>query len=274
MTRKLMLPTFFTLGLASASFALDEYMPIPYRVMQINVGFEKSSITGDYGQDWVNNEDADPDDPVGLPVQGKFGLLDGLEMSGAINYLVQDRDGHTGLNRPVLALKYADNMTGYGGFLSISLPVGFEDIMNAGNYATMTFGAMYGKNLPRVKLLANASYSYDTEDDNKNKIDNLRLFGKPEFPIPGAWMEVHKQYLGLSLGFTYDFFFNRMLAGVSSDRGAHHLSVAPGLTYVFNKIVTTEITAPLSLAGQNHAAFQTLRAQLYFTLDETLYNAL
>ena len=147
------------------------------------------------------------DNPPAIPVQGKFGVLENLEGSMAARYLVNDSSGNTGLDRPVLALKYADPKTGGGGFLAVSLPVGFEDVMNAGNYATMTFGAMYGSQFPYVNLLANASYSFNTEDNNDNKMDNLRLFAKPEYPLNVAWFKTHKQRLGLSLAAIYEYPF-------------------------------------------------------------------
>src|SRR5688572_5802200 len=172
MSPTMILPTLATvaLALAPAAVALDEYMPVPVRVMQIHAGVERTSITGRYTGTWENDDQPDAENPLAIPVQGKFGVLDNLEGSMAARYLINDSTGNTGLDRPVLALKYADRTTGYGGFLAISLPVGFEDIMNAGNYATMTFGALYGKQFPRLGLLANASYSFNTEDNQKNKI--------------------------------------------------------------------------------------------------------
>jgi hypothetical protein len=274
MSNKSMLPALSPLFLATGIFALDEYMPIPYRVMQINIGMERSSINGDYQGTWESDEISDPDNPTALPVQGKFGLLDGLEGSMAINYLVQDRDGHTGLDRPVLALKYGDPVSGGGGFLAVSLPVGFEDIMNAGNYATMSFGAMYCKNFPRINLLSNASYSFNTEDNNQNKIDNLRLFAKPEYPLALAFVQERKQYLGVSLAAVYNFYFNRMEDGTSVDVGAHLFQLIPGVYYTFSKVVSAEISAAFALAGQNQPDAQTVRLQLFFSLEETLYNAL
>jgi hypothetical protein len=50
--------------------------------------------------------------------------------------------------------------------------------------------------------------------------------------------------------------------------------LAPGAYYTLNKIVSMEINVPFTVAGQNQAENQTFRAQLYFTLDEGLYNAL
>jgi hypothetical protein len=271
MSHKMILSTLTAFCTASALFALDEYMPVPARVMQINMGFERTSIAGQYLDSWESGGSEDPDNPTAMPMQGKFGLLDKLEASMAITYLFLDSTGHTGLDRPVLALKYGDPVTGGGGFLAISLPVGFEDIMNAGNYATMTFGAMYDKDFPRVKLYSNASYSFNTEDNDKNKIDNLHLFAKPEYPLPLKNLSARNQYLGVNLGIAYDFYFNHMVAGESVDKGAHMLSVAPGAYYSFNKIISAEMAFPMTLAGQNLAEF---RLELFFTLDEGLYNAL
>jgi hypothetical protein len=265
-----------TLGLAlvPAARALDEYMPVPVRVMQINAGFERTSITGNYQHSWESDERPVSDNPTAIPVQGKFGVLENLEGSMAARYLVNDASGNTGLDRPVLALKYADPRVGVGGFLAIALPVGFEDVMNAGNYATMTFGTMYGRQFPLFGILANASYSFNTEDNNDNKLDNLRFFAKPEYPLPFAWFKTHKQRLGLSLAGIYEYHFNRMVAGESVDEGAHLFQVSPGALWTLNKYLSAEVNAYFSLSGQNQPEGQSVRAQLYFSLEEDLYNAL
>lgn len=274
MSYKMMVAT-LTAGLtAAASFALDEYNPIPARVMQINIGMERTSISGNYLGSWESDGVSNTNNPTALPMQGKFGLLDQLEGSMAVRYLVVDEAGHTGLDRPVLALKYGDPVSGGGGFLAIALPVGFEDIMNAGNFATMTFGGMYNKAFPMVNLMSNVSYSFNTEDNEKTKIDNLRLFAKPEYALNLKGLSTRGQYLGLNLALAYDFSFNRMEKGVSIDEGAHLFSVAPGVYYTFSKIVSAEMEFPISLAGQNQPESQVFRLELFFTLDEGLYNSL
>jgi hypothetical protein len=274
MSHKLILSTLTAICTATAPFALDEYMPVASRVMQINVGMERTSIAGEYQDDWKSNGVENENNPISLPMQGKFGLLDKLEASMAITYLITDSTGHTGLDRPVLALKYGDPVTGGGGFLAISLPVGFEDIMNAGNYATMTFGGMYDKNFPMLNLYSNVSYSFNTEDNAKYKIDNLHFFAKPEYPLPLRSVAKHNQYLGINLGISYDYYFNRMAEGESLDAGAHLFQMAPGAYYTFNKILSAEMAFPFTLAGQNQWQTQSFRFELFFTLDEGLYNAL
>ena len=274
MSYKMMVAT-LTAGLtAAASFALDEYNPVPARVMQINIGVERTSISGNYQSTWESDGKSNPNNPTALPMQGKFGLLDQLEGSMEVRYLAVDDQGHTGLDRPVLALKYGDPVSGGGGFLAIALPVGFEDIMNAGNYASMTFGAMYNKAFPMVNLMSNLSYTFNTEDNEKTKIDNLRMFAKPEYALNLPALTKRGQYLGLNLAFAYDFSFNRMVKGASVDDGANLFVVAPGAYYTFNKVVSAEMEFPISLSGQSQPETQVFRLELFFTLDEGLYNSL
>ncbi|HLP43303.1 MAG TPA: hypothetical protein VK465_17495 [Fibrobacteria bacterium] len=275
MSFKSILPAVTTLSLAvGAASALDEYLPVPVRVMQISTGFERSSLSGNYGHDWENDEREVRNNPTAIPIQGKFGVLENLEGSMAARYLIEDSSGNAGLDRPVLALKYADPKTGGGGFLAVSLPVGFEDIMNSGNYATMTFGAMYAREWAHVGLLANASYSYNTEDDQKNKVDNVRLFAKPEYPIPAPFLVARKQRVAATLAGIYEYSFNRVVDSESSEEGGHKFQMVPGLTWTINKIVTVETNAYLTLSGQNTPAAATARALLYFSLVEDVYNAL
>ena len=274
MSQKMMLPIFTALCTASALFALDEYMPVPTRVMQINMGVEHSSVPGHFQQSWESDEVPAKEDPTTIPMQGKFGLMDQLEGSMAIRYQVLDERGHTGLDRPLLALKYGDPVTGAGGFLAIALPIGFEDIMNGGNFATMTFGGMYNKDFAQIRMFSNLAYSFNTEDNDKTKIDNIHLFGKAEYPLQAPWLVSHKQYVGLNLSGIYDFYFNRMFNGESLDAGAQLFQLSPGCFYTFNKYVSMEVNVPFSISGQNLPENQTFRGQLYFTLDEGLYNAL
>jgi hypothetical protein len=274
MSRMMMLPALSSLMLVSGLYALDEYMPVPFRMMQIDVGFQRTSLTGMYSQDYENDEVENPNNPSMIPVQGKFGVIENLEGSMAIDYIITDSLSHTGLSRPVLALKYADPIKGAGGYLAVALPVGFDEIMNAGNYATMTFGAMYGKKFPMFSLLANLSYSFNTEDDQKSKMDNLRLFAKPEYSLPIDWLVKHKQYLGINLALVYDYYFNVMANGESLSSNAMLFQMVPGLYYNVNRLVSLEVSAPMSLAGQSQPASQSFRAQLYFSLEEGLYNAL
>ncbi len=274
MSHKMMRSTFTVLGMATALFALDEYMPVPSRVMQINMGVERTSMPGYFQESWESNNIPYTNNPTSIPMQGKFGLLDQLEGSMAITYLIQDDKGHTGLDRPVLGLKYGDVVSGGGGFLAISLPVGFEDIMNAGNFATMTFGGMYDKDFSQIRLFSNLSYSFNTEDNDKTKIDNLHFFVKPEYPLQAPWLTAHHQYVGLNLSASYNLYFNHMVNGESVDAGAQLFQLAPGAYYTLNKIVSLEVNVPFTVSGQNQPESQTFRAQLYFTLDEGLYNAL
>jgi hypothetical protein len=274
MSHKLMVASFTVILSATAPYALDEYNPVPARVMQINIGMERSTIAGTYQGSWESDEVENENNPLSLPMQGKFGLMDNLEGSMEVNYLIQDDSGHTGLDRPQLGLKYLDPARGLGGFLAISLPVGFEDIMNAGNFATLTFGAMYNKVFPMVNLKSNVSYSFNTEDSHKSKIDDIRLFAKPEYPLPIKALTTRGQYLGLNLGLSYDFMFNREVNGSSSDDGAHLFVASPGAYYTFNKIVTAEFQFPITVSGQFMEETRAVRLELFFTLDEGLYNSL
>jgi hypothetical protein len=274
MSHKLIAASLTALVTATAPFALDEYNPVPVRVMQINIGMERSTISGHYQSSWESDGIENVNNPMSLPMQGKFGLMDNLEGSMEVNYLIEDNSGHTGLDRPVLALKYLEPTRGLGGYLAIALPVGFEDIMNAGNFATLTFGAMYNRNFPRVNLLSNISYSFNTEDSHKSKIDDLRLFAKPGVPLPIKAVASKGQILSLNLGLSYDYMFNQQVNGASSDEGAHLFMASPGAAYTLNRVLSAELQFPIALSGQNRDESYSVRLELFFTLDEGLYNTL
>jgi hypothetical protein len=266
----------FTVAILSgtSAFALDEYLPIPVRVMEIDVGVARTSIEGAFGDDWEKSDSPLEENPLFLPVQGKFGLVEDLEGSMAVNYIINDANGKMGLDRPVLALKYADSTYGVGGFISATLPIAFDDIMNAGNYATMTFGALYGNTWGSFGLLANASYAYNTEDDNNSKIDYVTVFAKPEYELPLAALAKKKQRLGLNLGLKYETGFNHVFSGASTDYKEMLMSGGPGFTYTLNRILSAELTSSFGVSGKNREAANSVSLNFYFTLEETLYNSL
>ncbi len=256
------------------ALALDEYLPVATRIMQIDLGGARSSINGQYLDDWSDNGVENSNNPLAMPLQGKFGLSDGLEGSMQVNYIFQDSGGHTGLDRPVLALKYADSATGAGGFAAITLPIGFEDILDAGNFATFTFGPMVGHRWADFGLLANASYNFTTEDKNNSKKDFVDVFVKPGYFVPIPAMRKHHQDLELNLGMEYTFWFNESVEGISVDQTDQLFSIQPGFLYTFNRIFSAEVKSHFTLSGQNQPSTNGVELKLFFTLDEAIYNAI
>jgi len=63
------------------------------------------------------------------------------------------------------------------------------------------------------------------------------------------WLVQHKQYVGVSLGLVYNYYFNMMLDGESLTTNAMLFQVVPGLFYSFSRIASLEITAPISVAA-------------------------
>src|SRR3569832_2005932 len=114
MSHKLMVASLTVVLTAVAPFALDEYNPVAARVMQINVGMQRSVISGYYQDNGESDGVENENNPLSLPMQGKFGLMDNFEGSMEVNYLIQDDSGHTGLDRPRLGLKYLDPTKGIG----------------------------------------------------------------------------------------------------------------------------------------------------------------
>lgn len=269
------------IGLSASTFALDEYLPLAPRVMEIDVGFERGAVLGYFDRSWEMVDQEAENNPMSIPLQGKFGLSEGLEGSMAINFIAKDVNDESGFDRPILALKYAHPVYHVGGFLAIAPPIGFESVMNSGNYASMHFGALYGNNWQHFRLLTNASYIFNTENENESKEDQLKVFVKPEYPLPLAALAKKKQYLGVYLGMNYDFYFNAVFESESIGATRQLFTLMPGINYTFNRIVSSELTATFPLSGNSSTNVnfstpntQSVRLQVYFTLEETLYNAL
>jgi hypothetical protein len=173
-----------------------------------------------------------PNNPFIMPLQGKFGLSEGLEGSLGVDYIFEDHNGNTGLDRPVLAIKYADSGMGAGGFIALTLPIGFEEILNAGNFATFTLGGLYGKRWGDFGLLANASYSYSTEDEDENKRDQVDFFAKPGYSLPFSGLKSRNQDFQINLGLRYTYGFNHVVGGEGLDTEDHLFTVQPGVHYL------------------------------------------
>jgi hypothetical protein len=260
--------------LLSPVLAMDEFLPVGERIMQVDLGIARSSILGIYGSDWENNEMENPNNPFIMPLQGKFGLSEGLEGSLGVDYIFEDHNGNTGLDRPVLAIKYADSGMGAGGFIALTLPIGFEEILKAGNFATFTLGGLYGKRWGDFGLLANASYSYSTEDEDENKRDQVDFFAKPGYSLPFSGLKSRNQDFQVNLGLRYTFGFNHVVGGEGLDTEDHLFTVQPGVHYLFNSILSAELKSHFTVSGQNQAATNGVELKLYFTLEEKLYNAI
>ncbi len=260
---------------ATGALALDEYMPLPARMMEVGIGLDRWAVESYFDDSWERQDVRFEKKPIQIPLQGKFGLAENLEGSIAVEYYVQDLTDKSGFERPVLGLKYAEPTLGVGGFLAVTLPVGFEDIVTADPYATLTFGALYGKTLPYITLLANATYSFNTEDQENSKEDEIQFYVKPEYGLPIPLLIKNKQYLGVNLGLQYQFFFNQVVQGDSESDPAHLATVSPGLFYKFNHIIALDTRAYFVMAGNGlrHAPMG-VNAMLRFSLDESLYNAM
>ncbi len=281
MIKKLVLSSILAALSLSPLFALDEYMPIGPRAMAIDIGFQRTVPAGTYNSAGKSDSRELAYKPLYLPLQGKYGLTDNIEGSLDVKYILKSIEDKSGFDRPTLGLKYADPQLGLGGFLGITLPVGFTDIVSADPYASLIFGALYGKNWGDCKFLANASYQFDTEDLTGAKIDNIRVFAKPEYSLPfGAWTNT-KQTLSLYVAGEYTYYLNEVLDGKSTSDDGKLLNIIPGINYSLNRVFGLEISMPYAVMGagpttgyEQHRVYEerTIKAVLHFSLDESLYN--
>lgn len=267
------------LALCTAAFGLDEYLPIGQRIMQVTTGYEAHSLRGQYDEEWTLDEDWFPNHRLEerksfIPLEGKFGLFEGLEGSIALKYAVEDGAGENGFTRPTFGLKYAYLPLGVGAFAGITLPFSMEDVFLEDEKATFTVGALYGKTFPYAELLAQASYAFDTEDEAKRKTDKAEVLVKPEASLYPVALSRRKLYLGLSAGLRYAWFTALAVDGKTQGGDANLLSLEPGVRLSFRRMVAMEVKAPFTVTGENRPGSYGVEARLFFTLDEGLYNSL
>lgn len=220
------------LGLASASFALDEYLPLAKGVAEVDVG-----VSPIIGENTTN---------TGLPVlQFKYGVIDGLDIEVAATYFVGDV---AGLGQPEVAAKYAIGTTGFAPYLNLVLPIASGDRDIPGTGLGIAPGVVYGKNYDKISAVAQASYQINLEDDGVTPDNILGIYLKPGY--------IANDKLTGYVGFDYK---------MQGDNTAFTLK--PGVTYMQSAKLSWEVNLPIALADDiNGQTSWGVSAAAYFTL--------
>ncbi len=250
---------------APSAFALDEYLPIPPRKMEIDLGFSRNSVLGYYGTTGSFVDAPNPEVPLSIPFQGKFGLAEGLNAELEVTYLVNDLSGKSGIDRPLLSLKYAHPVQGYGGFMAVTLPFGFEDVVSTDPYASIGLGALYGRTFKDFRILANGAFWYNTEDVDRRKQDYFSFFVKPEYSL--TLPQLKNRYLGLYVAGTYDVYLEELENNVGTHKYGYLVNLAPGVFFKLNQNFAFETRVPFTLMGENRQAEYGLWTRVFMTLD-------
>lgn len=254
---------------ATGSFAFDQYLPVGKGKLETDVMFNYMSIGGAYDEDG-KSQDAPSSlslSAMAPALQLKYGIIDGLDVSLALNYTMKSEDlsalsgsdkAVSGLGAPELAVKYVVADLGIGGFLNFTAPLGSKDIV--GDEPGMGFmaGVLYGKTFGQVVVNALAGYEFNTEDGNKVKQDNLGVYAQGQYnvtPMVGP-------YLGVDFAKSFDTQFD----GESAGDAGYLLTLKPGANITINDKMAAELTVPVTVMGKNNYSAWGVYAGFYYTL--------
>jgi hypothetical protein len=226
------------LGLVTAGFCVDEYLPIAPQTLEVDVG--------------VNPVIGENTTVTGLPVlQLKYGILPGLDVEAAVNYYTGDASG---LGQPELAVKYAIGSTGLAPYLNLVLPVasGDKDVPGAG--LGIQPGVVFGKNFDKVQAVAKAFYQINMEDDGFTNGNVLGIYLKPGYMIDdklAAYVGLDFKMTGESDPATFD---------------GNTIALLPGATYTLSPALAFEANVPIVLSNDVGETSWGIWASVYWTI--------
>jgi hypothetical protein len=252
-----------SLALASSVFALDEYMPLPPKTLEVDLGVSPLFFSGGY------DADGEKVDAVGDPgatlvgLQLKYGVMAGLDVEFAWNYEKDNEDAGeaAGLLQPELGVKYAIGDMGLAVFGNLILPFATGDFDTDPSDLNLGIepGVVYGKNYGKIQAVAKASYQLNLENGDDFKNGNiLNVYLKPGYMVDDK--------LAAYLGIDYTSFGETEIAGTGMGDDGNLITLLPGATYVLSPEISFEGNVPLSVSGKNAAAFWGVGLFVYYTM--------
>jgi hypothetical protein len=251
------------LGLASASFAVDEYLPIGPGAWELDAGYSLTKGTGSYDANG-DKQDAVGDPMVhGIPLQIKYGVATGMDLELYLPVTSQNDDagGKTGVDRPELALKYSNpNWKTWGLYLNLVLPVGLSDFSSNPTPGTAVgLGGVYADQFSeQFRLVGLASYQYSVPSGDDKNSDILTLFAKPEYVV--------NSQTGVYLGLKYNMYGESEAAGTGKGDDGYVVTVLPGLNFKQDDKISYEVNLPVTVMGKSQAAYWGIWASIYYSM--------
>lgn len=259
-----------SMSLASAAFAVDEYLPIEAGKIEVDVGYSFAGFSGMYDED---GEKQDVLEGTGnmVPVQLKYGILPGLDVEALWAFASQTNDlgsfagvdlgdlEASGFGQPEIALKYALMDLGAGAFVNFIAPFATGDYADPETPAmALQLGAVYSKLFGKFRAGGQIDYRLNFEKDDVKDGNVLSIYLKPEF-------QVH-QYGSLYAGVDYDLFGEGEADGEDDGLDGNLLTLKPGWNASWTPFLATEVNVPITVMGKNYFSSWGINASAYFTL--------
>jgi hypothetical protein len=250
------------LFMASASFAVDEYLPVAPGVWELDVGYSLVKSVGTYGKDGAKKDVVGAPMVQGVPVQIKFGVAKGadLELYLPVAFQNADAGGKSGIDRPELALKYGRAEWAYAYFLNVVLPLGVSDFSeNPAPGSAVALGMVYDNTFEStLRVVGQASYQYSLPAGENKNPDLATLYLKPE--------KVWNPKLGTYLGIKTVVNTQRKFNGQQMDDAGYVVTAMPGFSFKHDNHLSYEVNIPLTLAGKAQDETWGVWASLYYSM--------
>jgi hypothetical protein len=230
------------LGLVSAGFCVDEYLPIAPSTLEVDVGV--NPVFPEVG-----------DMSFGIPLQIKYGIMPGLDVEVATNYTASG--AATGLVQPDIAAKYSIGSTGFAAYLDVVLPFSTGDFDVAGAGLGIAPGIVYGKNFDKIQAVAKASYLLNMEKDGLTNGNVLDVFLKPGYMVDDKLAG----YVGVDFKMTG----KPDPAGPGAVDG-NTITLLPGATYTVSPSIALEANVPIVLSNDLGGTSWGVWASVYYTM--------
>lgn len=254
-----------SMSLASAAFAVDEYLPIEAGKLEVDVGYSYAAVNGGYDDEGEKQDGLEGSGNL-IPVQVKYGIIPGLDVEAvwafsslSVETPIGDADA-SGFMQPEIAVKYALMDLGAGAFFNFIAPFATGDFADPETPAmALQFGAVYSKLFGKFRAGGQVDYRVNMEKDDLKDGNNLSIYLKPEF-------QVH-QYGSIYAGVDYDMFAEEEVAGEGAGNDGNLLTLKPGWNATWTPLVATEVNVPITVMGKNYpGAGWGINASAYFTL--------
>ena len=263
-------------ALIGSSYALDEYLPVEAKKLEVDVAYGLMNQTGMYDDDGKKQDLADGSSTMlhTIPLQLKYGIMPGLDVEvlwafgilgvkqDAIPTISPEVDTSlTGFGQPEIGFKYAMMDIGAGAYVNYVLPFATGDFSDPAPAMALSFGLVYTKLLmPQFNLTGQLNYRLNFEDEDKFQDGNvITVYAKPEFRF--------NQFGGAYLGVRYDMTGTDQADGDDIKNSDGYLvTLAPGWNATWLPTVSTEVNVPLTILGQNNGASWDINAAVYVTL--------
>jgi len=224
-------------------FAMDQYIPVPAKSLQVDVSYSHITPTGGYDQGNGKQKfgpglSSSFEDPS---LQVKLGILPGFDLEVQSDYIVGS--DASGLARPTIGIKYAHPKIGAGAFLDVSLPVGGEEIVGSGPTTSFFAGALYDKVFGKFGVNAVAGYQYSLPVTDI-KQDEIHVLAQGQYDVDDHF----SPYLAIAFSQALQAYNGG--TGIKNSDG-NSLTLTPGVNFKVSDKWTAEFGLPLAVMVNN-----------------------